>query len=680
MSTVKKFAVVFCLFFGLNMSVQADWSYVGNVNGVRIYLDNLTGLEWTETLGKVPSSEYGRSARAEVSALGFRLPSFYELQQMERHGGFSKLKIRSTSYYETNNPDYLANASGNGFRTPLARAGVGSNLVIGVREASSDQVVVVTSPSPVTVTQASVTSVSTATPPKTSTVTTTKITPASNNTPISDISNIGNVSNKPETAITTKASDVTLKNVSTSTSPQNNSLATIELAQATTAKYGADKSSSASTKSTDAIDNDSAEEFDNGIFPNATLPFVSVASAALLKSTSDNLKDFINGQIELLRETITIPEATSENLIIKLRDKKVDNEKIAAIVRALEENDAQAFQQTWILVGGDVIDGGRITRVIGLLSELDEFEEAINDNKTTISEDDFRSYRKTFEKSKLSKDITKKIKQIFATIETTLQLREDLKKPRGKDDPEYYYVPIEESAVLIISPKAESDKLFAVNDKVFIYGKKEAEISVTEKTLEEYVKKPLMSSDQPVTGITNTDIKLTNLLDAEVKFDLDGTKFTLAGKETKSYPCPQSNKIKIETKAPVTTTGRRRITPTKTPEPIVLPVNAGGTYSIQKNGDVFELVGQAITVKLDNRQGTQPFYCTVKEEIVTIMTGETKEFKGDNGIVTITFARSDDNTDISTITLNASDTYKPAISKNDGKWALFNKDAKFDVK
>ena len=114
----------------------AQWTNVGHVNGIQVYRDERTGLEWTQTIGQVQSSGWGGPARALVARYGFRLPSFRELQVMEANGGFGRLKIRTSmsQYYETINSNILGAAWGNGFRTPQQRKGVGMNWVIGVRE------------------------------------------------------------------------------------------------------------------------------------------------------------------------------------------------------------------------------------------------------------------------------------------------------------------------------------------------------------------------------------------------------------------------------------------------------------------------------------------------------------------------------------------------------------------
>lgn len=133
--TIFRVIVVLAMFFFAASDTLAQWQNVGQVNGVRVHRDARTGLEWTETLGKVPSSGWGGPANALVARYGFRLPSFRELQIMEAHGGSQRLRINSAmqQYYETSDPNTLAAAWGNGFRTPQRRKGVGMNWVIGVR-------------------------------------------------------------------------------------------------------------------------------------------------------------------------------------------------------------------------------------------------------------------------------------------------------------------------------------------------------------------------------------------------------------------------------------------------------------------------------------------------------------------------------------------------------------------
>ena len=116
--------------------VVAQWTNLGNVNGIQAYRDERSGLEWTVTIGQVQSSGWGAPARALVAKYGFRLPSFRELQVMEANGGFRLLNIRTTmqQYYETSNSNVLGAAWGNGFRTPQQRQGRGMNWVIGVRD------------------------------------------------------------------------------------------------------------------------------------------------------------------------------------------------------------------------------------------------------------------------------------------------------------------------------------------------------------------------------------------------------------------------------------------------------------------------------------------------------------------------------------------------------------------
>lgn len=114
---------------------SADWVFQGEVQGVPTYLDTNTGRVWTVTLGQVRSADWGAEAQGRVQALGFRLPTFYELQAMYNAAGGPVLGIRSGlfDYYETDTPAILGNAFGNGFQTMQPRRGQGRNWYLGVQ-------------------------------------------------------------------------------------------------------------------------------------------------------------------------------------------------------------------------------------------------------------------------------------------------------------------------------------------------------------------------------------------------------------------------------------------------------------------------------------------------------------------------------------------------------------------
>ncbi len=122
---------------GMAENVDAAWLFAGNTqNGAPTYLDTNSGLTWTRTLGRVPSSQNGVTARQHLQQIGFRLPSFQELQAMHNFNNGGQILGINTGlfdYYETNNTSILGNAFGNGFQTPQKRKGVGHNWYIGVR-------------------------------------------------------------------------------------------------------------------------------------------------------------------------------------------------------------------------------------------------------------------------------------------------------------------------------------------------------------------------------------------------------------------------------------------------------------------------------------------------------------------------------------------------------------------
>lgn len=112
---------------------QTGWTDMGTINGVRVYRDNASGLEWTQTLGTVPSADRGRILQM-VAQHGFRLPTFAQLRTITQHGGHGYLDIRMGlfSYYATDNPTVLGNPHGNGFQSPQPPIAIVSH-VIGVR-------------------------------------------------------------------------------------------------------------------------------------------------------------------------------------------------------------------------------------------------------------------------------------------------------------------------------------------------------------------------------------------------------------------------------------------------------------------------------------------------------------------------------------------------------------------
>ncbi len=128
-------AVTLLLIGAAASTVNAAWIKVSPPGAVPAYYNTASGRTWTVTVGKVRSDDWGKAARRHVQKLGYRLPSFAELQQMYDSGGGSVLNIQNglLDYYETDNPMILGNAFGNGFRTPQNRKGVGYNYVIGVR-------------------------------------------------------------------------------------------------------------------------------------------------------------------------------------------------------------------------------------------------------------------------------------------------------------------------------------------------------------------------------------------------------------------------------------------------------------------------------------------------------------------------------------------------------------------
>ncbi|MDR2643493.1 MAG: caspase family protein [Planctomycetaceae bacterium] len=120
----------------LSSDVNADWTKVGNVNGVQVYRDNDNNLEWTRPLNRAGTFQ---SAQQQVTNLGFRLPTHHEFRSLERNKGIRQLGI-STGYgrdFFWESTGRIVNGYGGNFASllpPNYIRLVRDNWVIGVRD------------------------------------------------------------------------------------------------------------------------------------------------------------------------------------------------------------------------------------------------------------------------------------------------------------------------------------------------------------------------------------------------------------------------------------------------------------------------------------------------------------------------------------------------------------------
>jgi hypothetical protein len=596
---------------------QADWTDLGRVNGVQVYRDNLTGLEWTTTLGRVPSSDWGSSARGLVARYGFRLPSFHELQQMQRHGGFSRLNIRSSlgNYYETSNSRYLANAAVNGFQTPQERKGSGQNWVIGVRNAPAEEVIIVQE----TVQEQSVT----VTPVQ---VETTPVTSSGNVTVTSTISKISAPAQSP---------------VLSESATTNQSVVCV---------------------------------------PNPISVRIPLVSAGTVKSTLDLVKELLEQKTELLRETLSAINLSAETIIKKMKEKNADIADQSAMMTALEEGDAAAVQRIWLVVTGEVKEAGQLSQMVKLLAVLDSFAESIEEGEYSIS--DFKDFRKTIEKSKLDKETDKKIKPILDSLTLLVEIQGQLSAWRSssktaKDNiTETVNMP-SETVTLIVHPKQNPKDVFAINKHIFIVGKKGELPEIIKGTLDDFVQKPIVVDETPIMfSESENQITLSNPAEntESIRFRLDNETKILEIGESQIYPLPSSGIVEIYTpKTRTVSSGLSRRRQSQTyQDSQSFSVTAGITYDFRSDTEKGKIiVPRPVEITLDNRNGTVPFHLNVEDQPITVEPFETKTFNADNGILTIQFAQSEEPNDLVSIDFYKSQICKPAIAKNNNKWALF---------
>lgn len=109
----------------------SGWSYVGNIGGIKVYRDNTTGLEWTETLG---TDVRYNEAVGLAAQYGFRLPSVGEFNSALNNSmrGQRDLGYRSWFFW-TNNPNAVMSIDNPGVNPAGGLLNDGTNSVRGVR-------------------------------------------------------------------------------------------------------------------------------------------------------------------------------------------------------------------------------------------------------------------------------------------------------------------------------------------------------------------------------------------------------------------------------------------------------------------------------------------------------------------------------------------------------------------
>ena len=118
----------------LSGSGGTRWSNVGIINGVQIYRDNTTGLQWTVSL---PRAENLRLAHHQVATLGFRIPTHAEFRSLEKNGGIRQLgidtRLNTGFYWEASGGK--VNGNGGNFATlfPANHLTIGAPYAIGVK-------------------------------------------------------------------------------------------------------------------------------------------------------------------------------------------------------------------------------------------------------------------------------------------------------------------------------------------------------------------------------------------------------------------------------------------------------------------------------------------------------------------------------------------------------------------
>ncbi|GHT45567.1 hypothetical protein FACS189454_05280 [Planctomycetales bacterium] len=422
---------------------------------------------------------------------------------------------------------------------------------------------------------------------------------------------------------------------------------------------------------------------EGGYISNPTFVQVPSISVGAVKPTFALVNEIQTQKIELLRDIISSDvDISNETIAAKMNAKQVKVEDQAAIITALDEKDAAAVQRLWLIATGEVSEASSLSRTVKLAAALDSFEESAEEQE--FSADDFKELRKVFDKNKLKKDADKKVKGILSSMALLMGVREQLNELRSAKTTSDVRVPDEE-VTLIINPKQNSKTIFAINENTFVVGKKGEEPNMIKGKLDEFIPQFPVTQADPVTSAStgNNQITLSNPQEnaSNIQFALGDEKKTLAVGATQSYPVPASGQITVyttKTRSVSSGSGRRRSGSQSQAyqDSQDFPVTAGSVYDFHSEAENgIKLVTRPIKITIDNSKNPFPFHLNVGGQAVTIAPFESKLFDGENGALSIRFAQSENPHDTASFDFNESKTYKPAISKDAGKWSLFAADA-----
>ena len=420
-----------------------------------------------------------------------------------------------------------------------------------------------------------------------------------------------------------------------------------------------------------------------GCVPNPTIPIVAFVPAQMVRTVQQGIYEALQYQLEQIRDALSATDVSPEILSAKLKEKGATPAQLAELIVAIENGEGSAVSRIWITLGGDPVEGSRISRTLNLLALVEEIESAVEEQE--FSATDLKDFRRAFDRSKPGKETDKTVKKCLGAMDTLARILElSQNRPKKESQLNEMYAPGGD-VTLLLNPALPHKVVMALDESVFVVGTREIKksadddidvLQVAEGSLDDYLGVLPTSEAEPVaSGTTSGLFTLKNTSEKDLNFTLGKDKKTLTAGETESYPFPDSGKAVFSvTKTRNASSGGRRgsTKPQSYQDTQELSITKGVTYDCTVESETITLSPHQVQITLDNKQNPYPFNLQVGGEIVSVPPGETQVIGKAEGIVTVRFARSADPNDIAVYEFSQTETYKPAIRSADGRWSLFS--------
>ena len=356
-------------------------------------------------------------------------------------------------------------------------------------------------------------------------------------------------------------------------------------------------------------------------------------------------------------ETATLNEDKAASLAQTLIDEGKDKKKIAELLVAIENGEADVAAKLISEMTDDPLAGNKVSKEIKFGVLLSEIEDQLAEGSFDAS--DISSWKKDIAKMKLPSKQQKIVNKGLDALKDVLELIEIFNgyKENAKLNVTAPIGPVS----IIYCPSLSLTSAYALDEGVYIAGTDEDYFW----TDEDYLSMLNLPPTYAVTPIvqTKSDVNSTTIINdteqtATYYLDDNAARKLTPGTQA-TFDTPRSATVSLNSG------GRKR----------PFTVKAGKYYLSYDGNNAWSLKQSQLTVTLDNSENPLSVECFVNRSPHTVSAGGRLDMKIDGGIIDIQFARDENISNAARYQFDSNGTYKIGICKQDGKWALFPENA-----